>query len=245
MITCKRVMCCLVFFTCCTSYTWAQTANPYILNVGSKPYLLRSYLMFDGKKRTHVISVGTPEKVSYSYDLKQGALLQVWRGKFLDATEMWKDRGEPQLAKPLGTVLPLSAAPAIATLADKDAAWPDSIAFDDLQNKGYVLDKNKVPTFLYTSNGADISDRIAVQNGGGSIERTIGISNSKGLLYCRIAAGPVIEALKDNTFDVGNKAYTVKVGADAKAFIRKTKDGQELLAPLAKGTASLTYSLSW
>jgi hypothetical protein len=223
----------------------AQTANPYVLTVGSKPYLLRSYLMFEGKKRTHVISVGTPEKVSYSYDLKQGALLQVWSGQFIDVTEMWKDRGEPQLAKPLGAVLPLSAAPAIASLADKDAAWPDSIAFDELQNKGYVLDKNKMPTFLYTSNGADVSDQIVVQNGGGSIDRSINISNSKGLLYCRIATGQIIEVLKDNTYSVGNKTYTVKVGADAKAFIRKTKNGQELLAPLPKGTASLTYSLIW
>jgi hypothetical protein len=201
--------------------------------------------MFEGKKRTHVISVGTPEKVSYSYDLKQGALLQVWRGQFIDVTEMWKDRGEPQLAKPLGTVLPFSAAPAIAALADKDAVWPDSIAFDDFQNKAYVLDKNKMPTFLYSSNGADVSDKIAVQSGGGSIDRTISVNNSKAPLYCRLAAAPVIKAEEDNIYSIGNKAYSVKVPADAKAFIRKTKNGQELLAPLAAGTASLTYSLIW
>jgi len=236
-------MSCLAFFICCVNYTWAQASNPYILNAGSKPYLLRSFLMFEGKKRTHVISVGTPEKVNYSYDLKQGALLQVWRGQFIDVTEMWKDRGEPQLAKPLGVALPLSAAPAIAALADKNAAWPDSIAFDDLQNKGYVLDKNKMPTFLYSSNGADISDKIVAQIGG--IERTISLSNSKGPLYCRIAAGATIEALKNNTYSIGNKAYTVKVPAEAKAFIRKTQNGQELLAPLTDGPASLTYSLIW
>lgn len=241
----KRVLCCLAFFICCAGSTWAQNANSYLLKVGNKPYLLRSFLMFDGKKRTHVISVGTPEQVNYAYDLKQGALLQVWKGEFIDVTEMWKDRGEPQLAKPLGTVLALSGAPALAALADKDAPWPDSIAFDDLQNKGYVLDKNKMPTFLYSSNGADVSDKIAVQSGGAGIDRTISISNSKEPLYCRIAAGETIEALKNNTYSVGNKAYTIKVAAETKAFIRKTKNGQELLAPLANGTASLTYSLTW
>lgn len=245
MTICKRVMCCVAFFICCATNTWAQSANPYILNVGNKPYLLRSYLMFEGKKRTHVISIGTPEKLNYSYDLKQGALLQLWHGQFIDVTEMWHDRGEPQLAKPLGTVLSLSAAPAIAALADQNAAWPDSIAFDDLQNKGYVLDKSKMPTFLYSSNGADISDKIAVQSGGGGIDRTISISNSKGLLYCRIAAAATIEAQKNNTYSIGNKAYSVKVPAEAKAFIRKTKNGQELIAPLANGTESLTYSLIW
>jgi len=238
-------MCWVVLFTCCATYSWAQSANPYILNAGDKPYLLRSYLMFDGKKHTHVISVGSPAKVNYSYDLKQGALLQLWRGQFLDVTEMWKDRGEPQLAKPLGTVLPLSAAPAIAALTDQHAVWPDSISFDELQNKGYVLDKSKMPTFLYSSNGADISDKIAVQSSGSGIDRTISISNSKGPVYCRIAAAQTIDALKDNTYLIGNKAYTIKVSAQTKAFIRKTKNGQELLAPLANGTDSLTYSLIW
>jgi len=201
--------------------------------------------MFEGKKRTHVISVGTPEKVNYSYDLKQGALLQLWRGQFLDVTEMWKDRGEPQLAKPLGAVLPLTAAPAIAALADKQTAWPDSIAFDDLQNKGYVLDKNKMLTFSYSSNGADVNDKIVVQSDGAAINRTISVSNSKGPLYCRIAVGTSIEALKNNAYSIGNKVYTVKLAAETKAFIRKTKNGEELLAPLATGADSLTYSLIW
>lgn len=245
IMMCKRMLCCLVFFTWYATYVCAQSANPYLLNVDSKPYLLRSFLMFEGKKRTHVISVGTPEKLNYAYDLKQGALMQVWRGPFVDVTEMWKERGEPQLAKPLGTVLPLSAAPAIAVLADKDAAWPDSIAFDALQNKGYVLDKSKMPTFLYSSNGAEISDKIVVQSGGGGIDRTIKISNSQTVLYCRIATGSTIAALKDNTYSIGDKGYTIKVHAAAKAFIRKTKNGRELLAPLAKGTDSLTYSLTW
>ncbi|RZM25577.1 MAG: hypothetical protein EOO88_18810 [Pedobacter sp.] len=245
MTTCKRLLCSLAFLTCLINYAYAQTSNPYILAVAGKPYLLRSYLMFEGNKRTHVISVGSPEKISYSYDLKQGALLQVWRGQFVDVTEMWKDRGEPQLAKPLGAVLVLSAAPSIAALTNKDVAWPDSIVFDNLQNKGYVLDAHKMPVFLYSSNGAEISDKIAVPSGADSIERTISITNSKEELYCRIAAANQIEVLKDHTYRVADKAYSIKVGAGAKAFVRKTKNGEELLAPLPKGNTSLTYSLIW
>lgn len=241
----KRMMCCLALLTCCAAYSMAQNVNPYVINAANKPYLLRSFLMFEGKKRTHVISVGTPEKVNYAYDLKQGALLEVWRGDFIDATEMWKDRGEPQLAKPLGTVLPLSAAPALAVLADKDAAWPDSIAFDDLQNKGYVLDKSKMPAFLYTANGADVIDKIVVLDGGAALSRTILINNSKQPLYCRIAVGPGIEAHKNNTYTVGDKAYTLKLADGTKAFIRKTEKGKELLVLLANATDSLTYSLTW
>ncbi|WP_412465661.1 hypothetical protein [Pedobacter sp. KLB.chiD] len=241
----KRMICCLALLTSCVAYSLAQNANPYVINPTTKPYLLRSFLMFEGKKRTHVISVGTPEKVNYAYDLKQGALLEVWRGDFIDAREMWEDRGEPQLAKPLGTVLTLSAAPALAVLSDKDAAWPDSIAFDDLQNQGYVLDKSKMPTFLYSANGTDVSDKIAVLDGGAGLSRTISIKNSKQPLYCRIAAGPNIEAHKNNSYVVGNKAYTIKIADGVKAFIRKTQNGKELLVQLANATDSLTYSISW
>jgi len=241
----KRVMCCLALLTSCAAYSMAQNANPYIINATTKPYLLRSFLMFEGKKRTHVISVGTPEKVNYAYDLKQGALLEVWRGDFIDAREMWEDRGEPQLAKPLGSVLPLSAAPTLAILADKDAAWPDSIAFDDLQTQGYVLDKSKMPAFLYTANGADVSDKIAVLDGGAGLSRTISIKNSKQSLYCRIAVAANIEAHKNNSYVVGDKAYTIKVADGAKAFIRKTQNGKELLVQLANATDSLTYSITW
>ncbi|MBB4106145.1 hypothetical protein [Pedobacter zeae] len=241
----KRLMCCLMLLICCAAYSRAQNASPYVINATNKPYLLRSFLMFEGKKRTHVISVGTPEKINYAYDLKQGALLEVWRGDFMDVKEMWQDRGEPQLAKPLGTVLPLSAAPALAVLADKDAAWPDSIAFDDLQNQGYVLDKSKMPTFLYTANGAEVSDKITVLNGGTALSRTISISNGKQPLYCRIAAAATIDAHKNNTYTVGNKTYTVTVAEGTKAFIRKTQSGKELLVQLANASDSLTYSLTW
>ncbi|MES2458923.1 MAG: hypothetical protein V4594_25455 [Bacteroidota bacterium] len=243
MASLKRAVLCLVLLICFSGALKAQTVSPYILNVGSKPYLLRSYMLFEGKKRTQVISVGNPEKVNYSYDLKTGALLQVWRGGFLDVTEMWKDRGEPQLAKPLGTVLAFTAAPFLAALADKETAWPDSIAFDDLQNKGYVLGRDKMPAFQYVVNGADVNDKIAVLSG--SIERTIRLSNGKQMMYCRLAFGPAIEKQDNNVYAVVGKVYSVKVAGGSKAFIRKTKDGQELLVPMAKGTASLTYSIIW
>lgn len=237
----KRAVICLSLLMCCAGYVAAQALGPYVLTVGSKPYLMRSYLMFEGKKRTHVISVGNPAQLNYSYDLKTGALLQVWRGAFLDVTEMWKDRGEPQLAKPLGTVLVLSSAPAVAELAGKDTAWPDSIGFDALQNKGYTLDKNKMPVFEYTIGDATVKDQISVA--GDAFERTISLSGNKQL-YCRIASGKSI-VNQNGAYSVDAGRYAVKVGGDAKAFIRPSKDGQELLVLLGKNNPSVRYSLNW
>lgn len=243
MTALKRAICCLALLIYCTGYALAQTSGHYTLTVGSKPYMMRSYLMFEGRKRTHVISVGSPEKLNYSYDLKSGALLQVWRDAFLDVTEMWKDRGEPQLAKPLGLVLAFSSAPSVAKLADKESVWPDSIGFDELRNEGYTLDKNKMPAFQYAANGVEVNDHIAVLNGG--FERTVSLNGNKQLLYCRLASGQTIEAQKNGSYAVDAGKYSIKVTSGTKPFIRKSKNGQELLVPLGKGNSSVTYTLNW
>ncbi|HKG06003.1 MAG TPA: hypothetical protein VKB19_06080 [Pedobacter sp.] len=247
----KKTMACLMLCGSLAGTVSAQDAdnttqvNPYLLTVESKPYLLRSYMMFEGKKRTHVISVGTPQKISYSYDLKSGALLQVWKGQFVDVKEMWHERGEPQLAKPLGQVLALSGAPAIAILNNKDAMWPDSIGFDELQNKGYTLDKSKMPTFIYAANGAEVSDRIAILNNGEGLERSITVNNAKDQLFCRIAAATTIKSMKGGVYEIGDKTYLITLDKALKPFIRNTAKGQELLLPVKKGTSTLTYSLTW
>ena len=86
---------------------------------------------FGGKKLNYVISLGDQSGLNYAYDLRTGALFQVWRGGFLDATDMWHSRGMAQLAVPLGSIVPLSDAPSVAILPDQNGPWPDSVAFDD------------------------------------------------------------------------------------------------------------------
>jgi hypothetical protein len=200
--------------------------------------------MFNNKKRTHVISFGDPRGINFSYDLKQGAMFQIWRGQFLDVTEMWEDRGEPQLAKPIGAVIPLSVAPALAVLPNSDAAWTDSIAFDDMQNKGYELDKARMPTFVYTYLGADISDKISVESSE-ALTRTVSVTNAPDNLYFRIAMAPVIEKSENGVFLIGNQQYYIKAGEGTKPVIRNTATGQELVVPLKKGANALSYSLIW
>ncbi|MEO0470280.1 MAG: PA14 domain-containing protein [Bacteroidota bacterium] len=81
----------------------AQTA--LAVAVGDETELLRSFMIHKGKKRTHVLSVGSPTGISFAYDLNEGSILKAWNGNFLDVREMWVNRGEPQLAHPLGSVI--------------------------------------------------------------------------------------------------------------------------------------------
>ncbi len=222
-----------------------RIVNPILLDPSNEPYLLRGYLNYGTKKRTHVISVGSPNQTNYSYDLKQGALLQVWRGRFVDVTEMWEARGEPQLEKPNGSVVILSGAPALASLADANAVWPDSIAFDDLNNKGYVLDQARNPTFKYVFMGANVEDKISIAMNGQSIVREISVSNAPANFYCRVAAAGKIESVGKGLYAIDGKSHYIQVDARFKPTLRKTSSGQELITSIGNSAGPLTYSIIW
>src|SRR5690606_35827136 len=73
--------------------TMFRQADPIFVNA-TQNTVLRSFIDLPDKTRvTHSVSVGTPQKVHYTYDLDNGALVQVWRGEFFDSTPMWHDRG--------------------------------------------------------------------------------------------------------------------------------------------------------
>jgi hypothetical protein len=218
--------------------------NPIFVKADGKPYLLRSFINYGDKKLTHVISGGYPNLLNFSYDLKQGALLQVWRGDFMDVTQMWFERGEPQLAKPLGSVIVLSGAPSIAVLNDPSTAWPDSIAFDDFGNKGYTLDKNRFPSFEYEYKGIKAIDKISAPTAN-SIVREINVSNAPENVYVRIALGKNIEKIGMGHYSVDDKSYYLTIDDTNQPLIRATAHGKEMLVPIAKGSNSLTYSIQF
>jgi hypothetical protein len=218
--------------------------NPILINAEGKPYLLRSFLNYGEKKLTHVISVGHPNQLNYSYDLKQGALFQIWRGEFLDVTQMWRQRGEPQLAKPLGAVIVLSDAPALALLGNPDQAWPDSVAFDDFQNKGYTLDANRFPSFQYSFNGISVSDKISAKEPS-SLVRQLKITDAPKGLYLRLAAAAEIASLGNGLYAIGNKSFYITLDNSQQPIIRKSKLGKELIVAIPSATSTYSYSITW
>ena len=222
----------------------SRVSNPIIVNPEAKPYLLRSFMNFNNKKLTHIISVGNPNQVNYSYDLKQGALFQIWRGEFLDVTQLWLERGEPQLASPLGSVTSLSDAPSIAILSDDKTSWPDSIAFDDIQIKGYVLDNQRTPTFKYAIKGINVTDKIVPQNNGESLLRELTITNPPVNLYCRIASASTIEHIRGDLYGINGKSYYIRIDKKFKPVIRQSQNGQEIIARY-ETAGPLTYSIIW
>lgn len=220
--------------------------NPILIDPEGKPYLLRSFLSYGHKMITHAISVSDPDQVNYSYDLKRGALLQVWRGRFADATDLWYGRGEPyQRIVPLGSVITLSDAPSLAVLPDAaHTPWPDSVSFDDVQTRGYVLDAARAPSFRYSVYDVHVTDRIFTADASGLV-RALTVANPSPGLYHRIAAAKKIERIKKGLYAVGDKSYYISADEKLRPFIRQAGAEQELLVPVDKAGVTVTYSLIW
>jgi hypothetical protein len=215
-----------------------------VIKPDNKPYLLRSFMMFDDKKLDYIISMGAPDGLNYSYDLRQGAWLQVWRGGFMDVTDMWHSRGEAQLARPLGSVVPFSDSQTVARLSDTNMAWPDSLAFDDLQNDGYLLDKKGVPTFKYTVNGIKVSDKISPSSDGFGLNRTLTTENSSANLYCKVISATKIELVDKGLYRVDG-IYYIRMDKNIEPLIRTNDQRREMLVSLNNPQSSFTYSVIW
>ena len=215
-----------------------------------EPYVLRSFVDFGEEKRTHVISVGEPAGIHYSYDAEQGAILSAWRGPFMETTEMWSGRGEPQLAVPLGSVITLDGAPALAVLGDQSAAWPDSmLEATGYQFLGYDLDEARRPVYRYRIGSIGVEDRLRPADEGRGLARGLRLTGPEGGAgaYVRVAAGEEIERLRDGSYVVDGRFYVVPVRDTPGPVLRAVPGGQELLVPVAfrRGEARVAYELVW
>ena len=227
-------------------------SRPIHLNFQPEPVIHRSFMDFKGLRDstshriTHPVSVGFSEGVSYSYNLSNGSLFQAWKGGFLDVTPMWDSRGDGS-SRPLGSVLSLEDAPALAVLENEKSTWP--VAMPEAANfrsKGYHLDGEGQPDFLYELYGVKVSDKAIPMDGGRKLERHLQLEGASPQgLYCRLAVGKHIGRMPDNTYAI-DKRYYIQLpekGA-AKVSVRTIGEWQELVAPLDVAQ-QLSYFLIW
>ena len=199
---------------------------------------VRSFVQLPGEthKRTHSLSVGSPAGYHYTVDLNQMALLQVWKGDFANVTEMWYERGEPQLLETMGTTIRLPAQTALTVLSEENAIWPDSVDEKTLQYKGMTLDQTGNPTIQYMLAGATVTDVVRPTTDG--LTRTLTLTGSpSGTVYCRVAAGKSIDDMGNGLYAIDDRAYFVRIDPKAKAKMRQSNGKQELLLPVKNEVA--------
>ncbi len=200
------------------------------------PEIVRSFMEHNNKKLTHVLSVGDPHQVHYSYDLLQGGLLQVWKGDFLNATEMWYERGEPQTATALGAAI---------TLAGNCPVYEPTITKDSITAytyKGYTLDQSSLPTFKYEYKQQKITDQLRVDNNRKGLNRTITIEGAIQNTFIRIAQDPSIKPMGNGLYVVGDHRYFISVDPSIITSIENYLGQQVLLVP---ASSKINYSIIW
>jgi hypothetical protein len=214
----------------------AGSANDPIFLDAKTPTILRSFtdLTKDGKKIkrvTHAVNVGNPEKLHYTYDLENGALVQVWKGDFLDTSPMWDNRGDGS-SKPRGLVLTLNeTAPLIPKTSQNTSS--------SIKSKGYVLDKEELPIFKYTFNTAVITDKIRITESK-YLTRTISAANYANTqeLSFEIAKAKSIVKVSENNFLI-DEAYFIIV---ENAVIEQKGDSFQLKKALSE---PINYAIIW
>jgi hypothetical protein len=220
----------------------ANAVDPILIDAAENS-ILRSFIDLPGSPRVvHAVSVGSVEKVHYSYDLDNAMLIQVWRGDFLNATPMWHDRGDGS-SRPLGMVQRFGKPKqSIAQLASMDAAWISDTTGTSYKPKGYVLDEQDLPTFKYHTYGTSVSDQVKVLELGRGISRKVSISNSVSNLYFRLADAENIIQTADGMFLIDKQSYYLRIddAGGSKAFIRDSNGRKELLIPIVK---TINYSI--
>jgi len=215
-----------------------------------KTIVQRCFIEYDHKKRTFCAAVGHPDKINYAIDLSQGALINFWKGGFIDATSMWTQRGETQIAVPLGSKFEISPSPAFAILSNDKDKWPEKQS-DKFKFKGYKVDVDGKPTFLYTVSNFSIEDKIEPQENGSLLTRIYRVSSGKdaNILWFKLAEGINIKQVEKDLYSINNSSYYIKYANDqsSKAILREAGVGQELIVPISglKNQTEIKYSIIW
>ncbi|MHA8065968.1 family 16 glycoside hydrolase [Aquirufa sp. ROCK2-A2] len=217
-----------------------------LIEVESKaePVIQRSFAFHKGVKKSHVVHVGDPSGIHYSYNLKQAGLLQVWKGKFLDATQMWDGRGEPQTADPMGVKVVLDAK---FPIVKSHQALPDSMQTSGLVYKGYRMVEGR-PVFLYDylDGKVKLEDWIIPNEKGNGLKRTIkfiGASPDQSSFEALLGISPEVVNLDKGYLALNGMSYYV-VWNGANEIILTAAQNQKEIRVAVEGN-SFSYQIIW
>jgi hypothetical protein len=213
--------------------------------VENYPKMVRHYAEHSGKKKTHVISVGNPQGVHFMYDLNQAGLMQVWKGDFLNTTEMWYERGEPQTAVPLGGGMTLAGRCPIAIISENYTSLPDTLdPYKELIFNGYTLDTLRRATFKFLHKDLSFTENLDNTEGGKGLKRVIKVTNpnNKKFIY-RLADGVNIEDLGNGFYAIDNQKYYLQLNTLDKPRILVNKDKKELIIEKTDKESTVIYTI--
>jgi hypothetical protein len=217
---------------------------PILVDVKGEPVILRAFLDFKQERllrRTHTVGVGDPTGMHYVFDNALGTLSCIWRGKFVDATPMWQDRGDGSF-RPLGDAVYLDNTPQLDILSSPSSGFASKFSEEEFRSKGYSINEfTKTPIFKYTLKGMEVEDQTYADAVSNSLVRTVKITNSKEGTYFRLAHGNSIEKVSETTYLVDGNYYITTLGS----YSLREADGRKELITLVPQSGIISYFLSW
>jgi putative heme-binding domain-containing protein len=195
------------------------------------------------------IGVGYPGGVNIAYDAEQLRLGAIWRGKFAEASGVWRGQGSGTV-RPLGRPIEFAKGPELdfsVTPWVVDDGRPPNHRF-----QGYVLDKTQRPTFRYSFDSVEVEDFFSQvaddQTGTIKLERRVTMSSKEQRddLRFRVAAAERITAT-DGMYSVDEKISIRIISAHA-AQLADLENGQNLQVPITiepGGKVQLVIEYFW
>lgn len=206
----------------------------------NQPIFQRSFVVFDGSKRTHAINVGFPQGVHYSYDTKSGSLLNVWRGRFINTTEMWHDRGGEQTAEPLGMSQQMTGLFPLIDKMNLSPVSPSSLRYEGMQLVD--IDGQKTPQYILKLGNLVLKDWSQPSPNNQGMTRNLSFSEipaDKRILLAHAKKG--IKKVSEGLYAIDDAAYFIKISSPNTPVIVE-KEGQQWLVSDIKNTL-FTYQI--
>ncbi|MDH3583548.1 MAG: PA14 domain-containing protein [Phycisphaerae bacterium] len=232
-----------------------KTGNPILVQNGEAS-MYRNFIEGGG---TRAIGVGYPGDVNLTFDADNMFISMIWLGPFMDGAKHWNGRGQGFQPPSGHSVQKLVAGVPLAELSSLTVPWPDALRkSNELRDpghfrfRGYRLDENRFPTFLYTWKNLQVSDfpkavtPDLISGSPGAIKRSILIKGSaeNANLYFLAAAGTKITK-SGKRYEV-DESYAVEID-NAQTHLREIGGKMELLVKVALqgGTAAFTQHYTW
>lgn len=225
--------------------------KPIVVEVpADRTILQRGFIAFPPVKRLYAAAVGTPAGVHFAYDLERGALLRAWRGGFVDAAEMWYERGESQLAKPLGATIDFTGKAGVAVLETAAAdGWPETPGAL-YASEGYRLERDGTPVFLATLASLRFSDVFAPAAEGVGLTRTVTVEGTAAswAAFVLLAEADVITPAPGG-WVIGDRQHYIDwpEASPHRPVVVAAQGRQRLVVPVGgkNPTAPVSYTLVW
>ena len=204
------------------------------------------------------IAVGFPDGVNYAFNAQNGTLSALWLGEFVNVS--WGGQGSGNF-NPRVRPIELAQDVTFYRLDKDDAPWPLRPVMDKdnpvntnplyprnlgYQFKGYQLDEEGVPTFMYRTGDVAVEDRVneVAANRLNRLERRLRFDAPKAeTVYLRALTGKV-RSLTSTQFATG--AVKMWVPEDT-ALLRGEGDTRELVLklklPKEKSEVEIRYEL--